>query len=227
MTIVSFLKNKNILIFKMSIFRTTNMFHMIYLLESIWVESTFHVTLIRFGWLFTQLLKLSWRGLWKFTLAVTWELHWCKPGLLQCPAYLTNSGNPRYPGVSLRVVIWVLFTEKDVDFLIVRVILPLHPWRRDERGLCERRTCLPNWFNVYSTGWCQQTVCDEKGWPAKAKQKVITLRRGVDRTKWVDGWTGSGQTALIQIKWYWTGASFSFILADFPCLFWCVVISQY
>lgn len=51
--------------------------------------------------------------------------------------YLANSGNPRYPGVHLRVVIGVLLTEKDVNLLIVRVVLALHPGCRDERGLWE------------------------------------------------------------------------------------------
>lgn len=51
--------------------------------------------------------------------------------------YLANSCNPRYPGVHLWVVIGVLLTEKDVNLLIVRVVLALHPGRRDERGLWE------------------------------------------------------------------------------------------
>lgn len=99
------------------------------------------------------------------------ELQWCQPSLLQYPAYLTNSGDPRYPGVSLRVVIRVLFAEKNVNLVVVRVFLPLHPGRRDERGLWERRTCLPKRFTVYSSVRCQRRTRDEKSLACRSKTK--------------------------------------------------------
>lgn len=64
-------------------------------------------------------------------------LRQCLACLLPYPVYLANSGNPRYPGVRLWVVIGVLLTEKDVNLLIVRVVLALHPGCRDERGIWE------------------------------------------------------------------------------------------
>lgn len=140
------------------------------------------------------------------------ELQWRQPGLLQYPAYLTNSGDPRYPGVSLRVVIRVLFAEKYVDLVIVRVFLPLHPGRRDERGLWERRTCLPQRFTVYSSVPCQRRTRDEKSLACRSKTNDNQTE------KCVQGLTVSGQTDTKQVLKFQKELTATLIQAAFPCL---------
>lgn len=147
----------------------------------LYLEQDLDGCLVWIAWL----LKLSWGDLREFSTPVRWELHWRKLSLLQCPAYLTNSGNPRYPGVSLRVVIWVLFAEKDVNFLIIGVVLLLHPGCWDECGLCKGRICLPKCFTVYSAVQYQWRICDENSFTCENKAKPC---RGVDWMVWGEAW---------------------------------------
>lgn len=121
-------------------------------------QSTFQNAWKRFAYVVTaRLLIVPNSGKWDedFFREFICTQSWVSLMLAQLfSPYLTNSGNPRYQWVSLSVVVWVLLTEKDINFLIVWVVLPLHPWRRDERGLCEnmvkKKMCLQcgtNWKN--------------------------------------------------------------------------------
>lgn len=110
--------------------------------------------------------------------------------------YLTNSGNPRYQWVSLSVVVWVLLTEKDINFLIVWVVLPLHPWCRDECGLCEntiKRFILKK-KSVYSVARTEKN-------PKKQNRKLATsnLNQSIITLQWGEEWTR--QTFKSNIFW--------------------------
>lgn len=182
------------------------------------MEQTFQVTLTRFWCLLVWLLKLIWRGLWGINCSslVRLELQWCQLSLLQYPAYLTNSGDPRYPGVSLRVVIRVLFAEKYVNLVIVRVFLPLHPGRRDERGLWERRTCLPKRFTVYSA---RGERVMRKAWHVEAKQKIIKLKNVLRVEQFQD--------KQILNRCNINPSCFSLFMGFFLSLRWCAVTWKY
>lgn len=106
--------------------------------------------------------------------------------LLYTKVYLTNSGNSWYPGVRLWAHVRVFLTEKQVNLLILRVVLASHPGRRDKCGLWEeRRTCLAKHFLVYRGVLKWNKKHFNKAWQVKWKQMDImtTLEGGITNVK--------------------------------------------
>lgn len=105
-----------------------------------WVSFISNTSEAKAPWSFSS--STPWLSISLCFYSVTPTAHWCVLSSILFGPYLTNSGHPRYPGIGFRAGVWVLFTEKDVDFLINRVVHALYPVCRNERGLCEKTSCL-------------------------------------------------------------------------------------